>query len=78
MFEEIRISSLGVIDSSTLELGPGLTVITGETGAGKTMIVTALGLLLGGRADSGSVRTGSASARVEGIVAAEEIGRAHV
>ena len=71
MFEEIRISSLGVIDSSTLELGPGLTVITGETGAGKTMIVTALGLLLGGRADSGSVRTGSANARVEGIVAAD-------
>ena len=50
MIEEIRISSLGVIDSSTLELGPGLTVITGETGAGKTMVVTALGLLLGGRA----------------------------
>lgn len=73
MFEEIRISSLGVIDSSTLELGPGLTVITGETGAGKTMIVTALGLLLGGRADSGAVRTGSASARVEGIVRAEAL-----
>ena len=68
MLEEIRISSLGVIDSSTLELGPGLTVITGETGAGKTMIVTALGLLLGGRADSGSVRTGAKSARVEGVV----------
>jgi len=68
MLEEIRIGSLGVIDSSTLELGPGLTVITGETGAGKTMIVTALGLLLGGRADSGSVRSGSRSARVEGVV----------
>lgn len=68
MFEEIRISSLGVIESSTLELGPGLTVITGETGAGKTMVVTALGLLLGGRADSGSVRTGARSARVEGVV----------
>ncbi len=68
MLEEIRIGSLGVIDSSTLELGPGLTVITGETGAGKTMIVTALGLLLGGRADSGAVRTGSRSARVEGVV----------
>ncbi|MBZ5734133.1 DNA repair protein RecN [Nocardioides sp. TRM66260-LWL] len=68
MLEEIRISSLGVIDSSTLELGPGLTVITGETGAGKTMIVTALGLLLGGRADSGSVRTGARAARVEGVV----------
>lgn len=68
MLEEIRISSLGVIDSSTLELGPGLTVITGETGAGKTMIVTALGLLLGGRADSGAVRSGAARARVEGVV----------
>ncbi len=68
MIEEIRIGSLGVIDSSTLELGPGLTVITGETGAGKTMIVTALGLLLGGRADSGAVRTGAPTARVEGVV----------
>lgn len=68
MLEEIRISSLGVIESSTLELGPGLTVITGETGAGKTMIVTALGLLLGGRSDSGAVRTGAKSARVEGVV----------
>lgn len=70
MLEELRISSLGVIDSSTLSLGPGLTVITGETGAGKTMVVTALGLLLGGRADSGSVRSGVKRARVEGIVRA--------
>ena len=68
MLEEIRIRSLGVIESSTLQLGPGLTVITGETGAGKTMVVTALGLLLGGRADPGAVRTGAASARVEGVV----------
>ncbi|WP_344005431.1 DNA repair protein RecN [Nocardioides lentus] len=70
MFEEIRITGLGVIDASTLELGsgPGLTVITGETGAGKTMVVTALGLLLGGRADSGAVRSGRRSARVEGLV----------
>ena len=68
MLEEIRIGSLGVIESSTLELGPGLTVITGETGAGKTMLVTALGLLLGGRADTGSVRTGAKAARVEGVV----------
>jgi DNA repair protein RecN (Recombination protein N) len=70
MLEELRISSLGVIDSSTLELGPGLTVITGETGAGKTMVVTALGLLLGGRSDSGAVRTGAKQARVEGVVSA--------
>jgi DNA repair protein RecN (Recombination protein N) len=68
MLEEIRIGQLGVIESSRLELGPGLTVITGETGAGKTMVVTALGLLLGGRADSGMVRTGAARARVEGVV----------
>ena len=68
MLEEIRIGSLGVIESSSLELGPGLTVITGETGAGKTMIVTALGLLLGGRADSGAVRSGAKTARVEGVV----------
>ena len=68
MLEELRISSLGVIESSTLELGPGLTVITGETGAGKTMVVTALGLLLGGRADTGAVRAGAGRARVEGVV----------
>ncbi len=67
MLEEINISGLGVIDSSTLELGPGLTVITGETGAGKTMVVTALGLLLGDRGDPGAVRRGMVSARVEGI-----------
>ncbi len=73
MIEEIRISSLGVIDSSTLELGPGLTVITGETGAGKTMVVTALGLLLGGRADSGAVRSGARQARVEGVIATGDL-----
>ncbi|MEO7943261.1 MAG: AAA family ATPase, partial [Marmoricola sp.] len=71
MIEEIRISSLGVIDESVLELGEGLTVITGETGAGKTMLVTALGLLLGGRADTGAVRTGARAARVEGVVRAD-------
>ena len=68
MLEELRITALGVIEEAVLELGPGLTVITGETGAGKTMIVTALGLLLGGRADPGAVRTGAKSARVEGLV----------
>ncbi|MDH2415568.1 DNA repair protein RecN [Nocardioides sp. CER19] len=73
MLEEIRISSLGVIEDSVLELGPGLTVISGETGAGKTMIVTALGLLLGGRADSGAVRSGARTARVEGIVDATRL-----
>src|SRR3954447_14545213 len=73
MLEEIRIGHLGVIEASTLRLGPGLTVITGETGAGKTMVVTALGLLLGGRADSGMVRTGATAARVEGVVDASRL-----
>ena len=68
MIEELRISSLGVIEESVLELGPGFCVISGETGAGKTMLVTALGLLLGGRSDSGAVRTGATRARVEGMV----------
>ena len=53
MLEEIRIKALGVIEESVLELGPGFTAVTGETGAGKTMVVTALGLLMGGRADPG-------------------------
>lgn len=73
MLEEIRIRSLGVIDESVLELGPGFTAITGETGAGKTMVVTALGLLLGGRADSGAVRRGARQARVEGVVAVDSL-----
>jgi DNA repair protein RecN (Recombination protein N) len=68
VLEELRITSLGVIEESVLEVAPGLTVITGETGAGKTMVVTALGLLLGGRADSGAVRTGAKAARVEGLL----------
>ncbi len=73
MLEELRITGLGVIESATLELGPGLTVITGETGAGKTMVVTALGLLLGGRADSGAVRSGSRTARVEGSIRVSDL-----
>ena len=68
MLEEIRIRSLGVIEESVLELGPGFTAITGETGAGKTMVVSALGLLLGGRSDATAVRRGDKSARVEGLV----------
>lgn len=66
MIEEIVIRDLGVIGEARLPLGPGFTALTGETGAGKTMVVTALGLLLGDRADSGSVRSGSPQAVVEG------------
>ena len=57
--EEISIRSLGVIDSATIEFSPGLNVITGETGAGKTMVITALSLVLGGKADSDLIRRGS-------------------
>ncbi|UYM05195.1 DNA repair protein RecN [Solicola gregarius] len=65
MWEEIRLSSLGVIDEAALDLDPGLTVITGETGAGKTMVVSALNLLRGRRAESTLVRQGAKRSRVE-------------
>ena len=57
--EEISIRNLGIIDQSTIELGSGLNVLTGETGAGKTMILTALALVLGGKSDSSLVRSGT-------------------
>lgn len=66
MIEELVIRDLGVIREATLPLGPGFTAITGETGAGKTMVVTALGLLLGERADPGTVRAGQPQSWVEG------------
>jgi DNA repair protein RecN (Recombination protein N) len=73
MLEEVRITGLGVIDDAVLELSAGFTALTGETGAGKTMVVTALGLLFGGRADPARVRPGAARAAVEGrlLVSAE-------
>ncbi|WP_430646703.1 DNA repair protein RecN [Agromyces sp. GXS1127] len=66
MIEELGIRDLGVIAEATLPLGPGFTAVTGETGAGKTMVVTALGLLLGARSDAGTVRSGAKQAWVEG------------
>lgn len=66
MLEEVRIQGLGVIDDAVVELSPGFTVVTGETGAGKTMVVTGLGLLFGGRADPQRVRPGASRAVVEG------------
>ncbi|TDW28970.1 DNA repair protein RecN [Cryobacterium psychrophilum] len=66
MIEEIVIRDLGVIADATLPLGPGFTAVTGETGAGKTMVVTALGLLLGDRADAATVRQGQSQSSVEG------------
>lgn len=66
MIEQIRIRDLGVISDAQLDLGPGLTVLTGETGAGKTMVLNALNLLLGSRSDSSSIRKGQDQAFVEG------------
>jgi DNA repair protein RecN (Recombination protein N) len=66
MLEEVRITGLGVIDDALLELSPGFTALTGETGAGKTMVVTGLGMLFGGRADPARIRPGAQRATVEG------------
>ncbi|NQX14190.1 DNA repair protein RecN [Microbacteriaceae bacterium VKM Ac-2855] len=66
MLEELSIRDLGVIAEATLPLGAGFTAVTGETGAGKTMVVTALGLVLGSRSDASAVRAGSSQAWVSG------------
>ncbi len=66
MLVELHVVDLGIVADLDLVLGPGLTAITGETGAGKTLIVEAVDLLLGGRADAALVRDGAAEARVEG------------
>jgi len=67
VIDEMRIRGLGVIDDAVLPLGPGFTAVTGETGAGKTMVVTGLSLLLGARADSSAVRAGAPQASVAGV-----------
>ena len=72
----MHLRGLGVIDDAVLEFGPGLTVVTGETGAGKTMVVTGLGLLMGGRADPGAIRDGYPNALVEGRVQVDPRGSA--
>jgi DNA repair protein RecN (Recombination protein N) len=77
MLEEVRINGLGVIDEAVLDLSAGFTALTGETGAGKTMVVTALGLLFGGRADPARVRPGAERAAVEGrLLVSEPVARA--
>ncbi len=66
MLSELRVKDLGVIQDSTLSFGPGLTAVTGETGAGKTLVVGAIDLLMGARAGSEMVRAGATEARVDG------------
>ena len=67
MIESLHIENLGVIAEATLDPGAGLTALTGETGAGKTMAITSLELILGGKADPSKVRAGASMARVEGV-----------
>ncbi len=76
MLEEVRITGLGVIEDAVLEFSPGFTVVTGETGAGKTMVVTGLGLMFGGRADPARVRPGADRATIEGRLRIEPDGPA--
>lgn len=66
MLEELVVEGLGVIERAEVELARGSTALTGETGAGKTLVVSALGLLLGGRADRGALRSGNERALIEG------------
>ena len=68
MLEELRLRGLGVIEDAVLEFGPGFTAITGETGAGKTMLLTGLGLLFGARADGALVRSGHERADLDGRI----------
>ena len=65
MLTELHVENLGIIDDATVDVGPGLTTVTGETGAGKTLLVVALGLIAGSRADASVVRSGADEARVE-------------
>jgi DNA repair protein RecN (Recombination protein N) len=80
VLDELRIAGLGVIDEAVLPLGRGLTVLTGETGAGKTMLISALLLLFGGRADASRVRTGADQASVDGrlLLGTDSVVRARV
>ena len=78
MIEEMRLRDLGVIAEATLPIGAGFTAITGETGAGKTMVVEALGLLCGAKPDPGRVRPGAAESVVEGLFVTEHNGTTQV
>ena len=68
MLHELSIENLGVIESARVTLGGGLTCVTGETGAGKTMVLTGLGLILGAKADASAVRAGAPEAVAEAIL----------
>lgn len=75
MIEELRIQGIGVIDEARMEFAPGLNVITGETGAGKTMILSGLELLRGARSESGQLRDAGAGAEVDAVVTLDDAHR---
>src|SRR5438552_16169390 len=72
MLKLLKIKNIALIHGVELELGPGLTLLTGETGAGKSILIDALGLLLGSRASADLIRTGEDQAVVEGLVESAE------
>ena len=74
MLHELSITDLGVIESARIELGPSLTCVTGETGAGKTMVLTGLGLILGAKAVPETVRSGADAALAEAVLDAPHEG----
>jgi DNA repair protein RecN (Recombination protein N) len=78
MLRALRVRNLAVVEDASLDLGPGLNLVTGETGAGKSLLVDAIALLLGARADREAVRTGEESARVEGVFDATPPARARL
>ena len=67
MLQELHIKNFAIIDELHLTLAPGFNILTGETGAGKSILIDAVTLLLGGRADNSALRKGTARARVEGL-----------
>lgn len=77
MLHELSIDNLGVIESARVTFGPGLTVLTGETGAGKTMVLTGLGLILGGKPTPAAVRTGAQEALAQAVLDVPDGSEAH-
>ena len=71
MLQRLQIENYAVVDHATVEFGPGFNVLTGETGSGKSIVVDALGLLLGDKADAGTVRTGAERASITGVFSLE-------
>jgi len=67
VLQELHINNFAIIDELHLTLAPGFNILTGETGAGKSILIDAVTLLLGGRADTTALRKGAARARIEGL-----------